>query len=108
MASRQATKYGVVAAALAFAIIAVAIVATPYLGNTAGTTTSNGSAGSSTSQQANQQAGNFLVLLTDPPTVPAGTTQLNVTYSGISLQVKLANGSSVSVPVTASGTVDLL
>jgi len=101
-------KYGVGAAALALAIIAVAIIANPYLVNNPGKTTSNGSAGSSTSQQANQPPGNFLVLLTDPPTVPAGTTQLNVTYSSITIQVKYANGTSASVPVIASGTVNLL
>ncbi len=104
MASRQSMKYGVMAAALALAIVAVATVAYPYPSNTTGPTTSKSTTGSATGQPA----GNFLVLLTDPPTVPAGTTQLNVTYSGISLQVKYANGSSASVPVTASGTVDLL
>jgi Domain of unknown function (DUF4382) len=104
MASKQSMKYGVMAVALALAIVAVATVAYPYLSSTSGPTTSKSTTGSATGQPT----GNFLVLLTDPPTVPAGTTQLNVTYNSISIQVKYTNGSSVSVPVTASGTVNLL
>lgn len=49
----------------------------------------------------------FPIMLTDPPTVPAGTTQLNLTYSGVSLQVTYSNGTTTWVPVTASGTVNL-
>jgi Domain of unknown function (DUF4382) len=105
MAARQSMKYGVAAAALALAIIGLALVANPFLANTGRSTTSSNSAGSNTSSQ---QAGNFLVLLTDPPIVPAGTTQLNMTYSGLSLRVAFANGTSSWVPVTASGTVNLL
>ncbi len=47
------------------------------------------------------------VLLTDPPTVPAGTTQLNLTYTDISLHVVFANGTEKWLPVDASGTVNL-
>ena len=32
------------------------------------------------------------VLLTDPPTVPAGTTQLNLTYADVSIHVIYPNG----------------
>jgi hypothetical protein len=45
-------------------------------------------------------------MLTDPPTVPAGTTVLNITYSDISLHVNSDNGSANWVSVGASGTVD--
>ena len=34
----------------------------------------------------------FAVLLTDPPTVPAGTTQLNLTYTDVLLHLKHPNG----------------
>ena len=88
-------KYGVGAAALALAIIAVALVANPFLASTMSTTRS-------------PQAGNFLVLLTDPPNVPKGTTQLNMTYTSLSLHVAYANGSSKWVPASASGTANLL
>jgi hypothetical protein len=95
-------QYGVGAAALALAIIALALVANPFLANTNQSSTQN----NSTTQS--QQAGNFFVLLTDPPKVPQGTTQLNMTYTGLSLHVTYANGSSKWVPVSASGTVNLL
>jgi len=51
-------------------------------------------------------AGSFLVMLTDPPTVPAGTTMLNLTYSNVTLHV-VNDGTSGWLAVTASGTVDL-
>jgi len=49
----------------------------------------------------------FLVMLTDPPTVPAGTTLLNLTYADVSLHVIYQNGTKEWVPVAASGTVNL-
>jgi hypothetical protein len=102
MAARKSMQYGVGAAALALAIIALALVANPFLANTNQSSTQN----NSTTQS--QQAGNFFVLLTDPPNVPQGTTQLNMSYTGLSLHVTYANGSSKWVPVSASGTVNLL
>jgi len=49
----------------------------------------------------------FLVMLTDPPTVPAGTTALNLTYAGVSLHVTYPNGTTEWLPLEASGTVNL-
>jgi hypothetical protein len=49
----------------------------------------------------------FAVLLTDPPTVPAGTTQLNLTYTDVLLHVIYPNGTDEWLPVGASGTVNL-
>jgi hypothetical protein len=49
----------------------------------------------------------FLVMLTDPPTVPAGTTMLNLTYTNVSLHVTYPNGTSEWLPLNASGTVNL-
>lgn len=49
----------------------------------------------------------FLVMLTDPPTVPAGTTELNLTYADVSLHVNYPNGTTEWLPVAASGTVNL-
>ncbi|MFH0897015.1 MAG: hypothetical protein V1850_03065, partial [Candidatus Bathyarchaeota archaeon] len=53
------------------------------------------------------RASPFLVLLTDPPTVPAGTTLLNLTYSDVSLHVTFTNGTAKWLPLSASGTVNL-
>ena len=102
MAARKSMQYGVGAAALALAIIALALVANPFLAST------NQSGSQSSSATQSQQAGNFLVLLTDPPNVPQGTTQLNMTYTSLSLHATYANGSAKWVPVSASGTVNLL
>jgi hypothetical protein len=46
-------------------------------------------------------------MLTDPPTVPAGTTQLNLTYSDVAIHVGYANGTTEWRPLSASGTVNL-
>jgi hypothetical protein len=47
-------------------------------------------------------------MLTDPPNVPRGTTQLNVTYSSIQLHVVASDGSSNWVAAQKSGRVNLL
>lgn len=51
---------------------------------------------------------NFVVMLTDPPNVPEGTTKLEVTYSNIQLHVKYSDGTSQWVASQESGEVDLL
>lgn len=98
MAARQSLKYGVAAVAIAIVIIAASLVANPIIAPTS----------TKTSQSQQGSPGNFVVLLTDPPDVPSGTTQLNLTYSGLALQVIFPNGTSKWVSVKASGTVDLL
>jgi hypothetical protein len=85
-------KYSLAAVVAAIAIISISLIAnlntsTPLIPNAEGAT--------------------FAVLLTDPPTVPAGTTQLNLTYSGVGLHVIYPNGSDTWLPVVASGTVNL-
>lgn len=49
----------------------------------------------------------FSVMLTDPPTVPAGTTILELTYSDVSLHVTYPNGTAIWLSFNASGTVNL-
>jgi hypothetical protein len=49
----------------------------------------------------------FAVMLTDPPIVPAGTTQLNLTYSNLAIHVILEDNSSQWMPLNAAGTVNL-
>jgi hypothetical protein len=81
-------KYGVAAVLAAVLIIAVAMFANP-----------------SFLPQASAKS-NFAILLTDPPTVPAGTTQLNFTYSALSLHIVQGDGTSQWLSVTGSGTVN--
>jgi len=80
-------------------LIAVAIIAVSLLANTSLLPSSTPSPAAS--------AATFTVMLTDPPTVPAGTTVLNLTYSDVSLHVTYPNGTVAWLPVSASGTVDL-
>jgi hypothetical protein len=56
---------------------------------------------------ANAQT-SFTVMLTDPPTVPEGTSKLMVSYSDIQLHVKYLDGTTNWVASQDDGTVDLL
>jgi hypothetical protein len=89
MSGKWTLKYGSAAVLAAIVVIAVALFANPIIPN------------------QTSAAASFVVMLTDPPTVPAGTTVLNLTYSDVSLHVTYLNGTAVWLPVTASGTVNL-
>jgi hypothetical protein len=47
-------------------------------------------------------------MLTDPPTVPQGTTYLNLTYISIAIHIVDTNGNSQWMQLNQSGTVNLL
>ncbi|MGD0803058.1 MAG: DUF4382 domain-containing protein [Candidatus Bathyarchaeia archaeon] len=91
---RLSLKYGAAAVIVALAIIGTSLYANTALNPTSMTT------------QTGQTS--FLVMLTDPPNVPRGTTQLNVTYSSIQLHVVASDGSSNWVAAQESGRVNLL
>jgi len=90
MSGKWTLKYGLAAVLAAIVVIAVVLYANPL---------------SFTPDQTS--AASFLVMLTDPPTVPAGTTILDLTYSNVSLHVTYPNGTALWLPVNASGTVNL-
>lgn len=90
MYRRWTFKYGIAAGLAAIAIIAISLLAN-----------------SITPIVPTAQAATFAVMLTDPPTVPAGTTQLNLTYNSVMLHVTYPNGTAEWLPLTASGTVNL-
>lgn len=94
---RQATRYAV--AALAVAVIII-LSSTLYLNQSVSTGVQGGS------------PANLVIQLTDPPTVPRGTSSLNLTYSAIALLVgePTSNGQQTTktVSVTNSATLDLL
>lgn len=94
MYRRWPFKYGLAAVTAAIAIIAVSLFAN--LPNTPLVPTI-----------PTVEGATFAVMLTDPPTVPAGTTQLNLTYTDIALHVVYPNGTAKWVPVDAEGTVNL-
>jgi hypothetical protein len=93
MLGKWTLKYGLVAMLVAVVVIAAVLVANPL---------------SSLAPSQKSTAGSFLVMLTDPPTVPAGTTILNLTYSNVTLHVVYPDGTSGWLSVNAAGTVDLL
>jgi hypothetical protein len=97
-------KFGVAAVVLAALIVAAVYVAAPNVLPSGKTTTSQAS-GSGTTQTGSST---YLVMLTDPPSVPAGTAWLNVTYAGLTLDVTLHGGASQQVASSASGTIDLM
>jgi hypothetical protein len=87
---RWSLKYGGAAIAIAAIIIAGALVANPSM-----------------LPQPVAAQSTFAVMLTDPPTVPAGTTQLNLTYTDLSIHVIQSDGTSQWIALGASGTVNL-
>jgi type VI protein secretion system component Hcp len=95
MSGKWTLKYGLAAMLVAVIVIAAVLVTNPL---------------SFINPGQKSSAGSFLVMLTDPPTLPANanTTILDLTYSNITLHVAYPNGTTEWVPVTASGTVDLL
>ncbi len=96
-------KYGSAAIIAAIAVIALSLFANlsnmPNMSKKSGMT--------NTPSFPKVEAATLAVLLTDPPTVPAGTTQLNLTYTDVSLHVIYPNGTDKWVSVGASGTVNL-
>jgi len=84
-------KYGLAAVLVAIVVIAAVLLTNPMSSLTPSQTS----------------AASFLVMLTDPPTVPAGTAWLNLTYSNVTLHVVGPDGTSGWLSVNASGTVDL-
>lgn len=91
MSGKWTLKYSLAAVLMAIVVIAIVLFANPL----------------SFTPNQTSAAASFLVMLTDPPTVPAGTTVLNLTYSNVTLHVAYPNGTSEWLPVNASGTVNL-
>ncbi len=94
---RQALKYTAAALAVAAAIV---LSSTFYLNQSFNTGVQGGS------------SAKLVIQLTDPPTVPRGTSSLNLTYSSIALLVgEPASGgqqTTKTVAVAGSATLDLL
>jgi hypothetical protein len=102
MAIKWTLKYGSAAVLTAIVIIAFSLFANPTMLPKQPEQTEQPKQTKQTFASAS-----FTVMLTDPPTVPAGTTVLNLTYSDILLHVTYPNSTVVWLPVNASGTVNL-
>jgi hypothetical protein len=116
MYRRWTFKYGMAAVIVAVVIIGMSVFAnlpntTPVVPT--GPTESTGPAASTSPTGPTvptvptTEEATFAVLLTDPPTVPAGTTQLNLTYTDVLLHVIYPNGTDEWLPVGSEGTVNL-
>jgi len=90
MSRKWTLKYGSAAVLFAVAIIAASLLVNPSM--------LPGPVGA---------AATFTVMLTDPPTVPTGTTKLNLAYSDLLLHVTYPNETVEWLSVGASGTVNL-
>ena len=90
MSEKWTLKYSSAAVATAIFIIAVALVVNPprLLPPT-------------------YEMSSYVVMLTNPPATPEGTTMLNLTYSSVLLNVTYPNGMTEWLPMNASGTVNL-
>ena len=87
------------------AIIAIALItATLGLGALNSTTGALGS----TNTSANTQTGTLAVLLTDPPTVPAGTSAVFITYADIGVHVNGAGNDSGWHMIKTQGQINLM
>lgn len=117
MSSRkQVVTAGTIALIMAVAIIAAAAILVPPSTKTMNNTSqvSTGAFESSGGQtqtgagtvEANQ--GQLDVLVTDPPTVPAGVTGIYVTYGNVAVHVSGAGNQSGWTNSNTTGTIDLM
>lgn len=86
---RRSLRYGAAAVVMALAIIGASLYA-------------------NTTWSAVKGQTSFLIMLTDPPNVPKGTTVLEVTYSNIQLHNIASDGTANWLAAQESGKVDLL
>jgi hypothetical protein len=95
---------GAVAAIIAIVLIG-GVIATGVLNSK---TTTNVSHVTTASSSTEPGTGTLAVLLTDPPTVPNGTTAVYVTYNGLAVHVAGAGNNSGWHVLNAQGSIDLM
>ncbi len=101
----MSSKKSVILSGVIAAIVAIALIGTAALsGVLARPTTSL----VSTTQPTSGSSGTLAVLLTDPPTVPFGTTALFATYSTMGVHVSGEGNDSGWIRIPASGTINLM
>jgi len=91
--------------AIAF-VLAVSLIATAVLtGTLPGVKNVNTSHGGNTALSG---TGSLSILLTDPPVIPTGVTDVYVSYSDIMVHVSNAGNQTGWYPVNSQGTIELL
>lgn len=91
MSTKWTLKYSSAAVITAIIIILIALVANPPMLQTPTYTNTN-----------------FVIMLTDPPDVPAGTTTLSLTYSDIKIHITYPNKTAEWLVANVSGNINLL
>ena len=111
---------GLVAAIIAIALIGSVIGAgllntrTTISSSTSSYTTLSSSSVStshsstSTATQPSTGGGTLAVLMTDPPTIPNGTSAVYITYSNLAIHVSGAGNNSGWHPINSQGQIDLM
>src|SRR5579884_2145922 len=94
-AKRNIALSGAIAAIVAVAFVIAAIYVLPGTGLLQGS-------------QTQGPSGTLSVMLTDPPTVPQGTTDLYMTYNKVGVHVAEAGNNSGWKVFSQSGTIDLM
>jgi len=114
MSSRnQVVMAGVLAVAIALAAIVGAVYLLPSPGQNGGTSTTTGVTSTSTGAQSQGSAqatdqGTLSILLTDPPTVPAGVSAIYVTFSNVAVHVGKAGNQTGWTNANTTGTINLM
>jgi len=76
--------------------------------STLASTQSSAQSSTQSSTQASSQQGTLSILLTDPPTIPAGVTKVYITYANLAVHVSGMANNSGWTTVQASGSIELL
>ena len=100
----MSSKRSIILSGMIAAIVAVALIATALF---AGVTVKQSSS-TTTSSSGPSGSGTLAVLLTDPPTVPAGTTALYASYSDVQVHVNGEGNNSGWIDLHSSGSVNLM
>jgi hypothetical protein len=106
--NRTVLMSGAIGAIVAFALISVTVFVLPGIDSTNATITSTTTV-SPSSTKTEGPLGTFSALITDPPTVPIGTTDVYMSYSSIEVHIAGAgNSSEYWYSVGSPGTIDLM
>src|SRR5579872_277586 len=98
----KALVSGAIAAVIAIALIS-GLVLTPGLLPKSTTLSSTTTSGGSTQRSG---SGTLAVLMTDPPTVPDGTTAVYINYSDVQVHVSQDGNNSGWTDLQSSGTIN--
>src|SRR5579862_2303670 len=101
----KALVSGAIAAVIAIALISGLVLTTGLLPKSTTLVSSTTTSGGSTQRSG---SGTWSVLMTDPPTVPDGTTAVYINYSDVQVHVSQDGNNSGWTDLQSSGTINLM